>query len=295
MRKACVAAVLAVALSPLVAAAQEYAIKVKHPGLGDKTRGQVASDFKLEFKVLDNNGNVLMEAQETKAHKLVFQEVGLERAAAGEELVRVQRRYEDAERRVKGERQTLPYQGKTLLIEKKDGAFQFRIKDGEVLEGKDVEELHEEFNKGGLRKLATDHFLPRKAVKLNETWKFDVAPLAKAFSGDGKLEIDDAKSTGTGKLIKAYTKNGKQFGVIALTMEFPVTHMIHEGNKAAAKASKITIQLQHDGSIDGTLDESHLQGTVTGTVRADVTANGMDVTIAIGLHASVDEKRTLTK
>jgi hypothetical protein len=290
-----VVAALLVALSPLAAAAQEYAIKVKRPGLGDKTRGQVTGDFKVEFKVLDNNGNVLMEAEETKSTKFNFQEVGLERAASGEDLVRVQRRYDDAERRVKGERHTLPYQGKTLLIEKKDGTFQFRIEGGETLEGKDIEELHEEFNKGGIGKLTTEHFLPRKTVKVGDTWKYDVAPLAKAFSGDGKIDIDEAKSTGSGKLLKAYTKNGKQFGVIALTLEFPVTHMNHDGNKVPTKEGKITLRLTQDACIDGTLDESHLQGSITGNVRADVNANGMDVTIAIALRANVDEKRTVTK
>src|SRR6266536_2498884 len=126
MRKACLVAALAVALTPLTAMAQEYAIKIKRPGLGDKTRTQITDDFKLEFKILDNNGNVVMEALETKTHKFVFREVGLERAAAGEDLVRLQRQYEHAERKVKDVRETLPYQGKTLLIEKKDGGFQFR-------------------------------------------------------------------------------------------------------------------------------------------------------------------------
>jgi hypothetical protein len=295
MRNVCLAAALAAALTPLTAAAQEYAIKIKRPGLGDKTKAEVTDDFRLQFKVLDNNGNVAMEAEETKTHKFVFREVGLERAAVGEDLVRLRRHYEHAERTVKGTRETLPYQGKTLLIEKKDGGFQFRIEGGEVLEGRDTEELREEFNKGGLRRLITDPFLPRKAVKLNETWKFDVAALAKAFAGDGKIDIDEAKSTGSGKLVKAYMKDGRQFGVIELTIEFPVTHMVIENNKATAKDSKITIRLECDSCIDGTLDSSRLKGTVNGDVRAEANVNGMDIAVVITLRANVLEQRKLEK
>ncbi|MCI0457630.1 MAG: hypothetical protein L0Z62_11720 [Gemmataceae bacterium] len=295
MRKACWLAALAVALSPLAAVAQEYAIKIKRPGLGDKTRSQVTDNFQMEFKILDKDGNVVMEAQETKKHKFVFREVGLERAAAGEDLVRVKRHYEHAERHVKENRETLPYQGKTVLIEKKDDRFQFKIEDGETLEGKDAEELNEEFNKGDFRKLTTEHFLPRKAVKLNETWKYDVAPLAKAFTSDGKIEIDSAKSTGSGRLVKAYTKNGRQFGIIELTMEFPVTHLIDNDKKTPTKQGKFSIKLQADTCIDGTLDELRLLGTVSGDVRADVTVDGMDLNVAITLRATVEEQRALLK
>jgi hypothetical protein len=295
MRKTCLAAVFAVALSPLAAAAQEHAIKVKQPGLGDKTRTVATSDFKVEFKVLDTDNNVVMEAQETKTNKFVFREVGLERAASGADLVKVKRHYEHAERTVKGVRETLPYQGKTVLIEKKDGKFEFRIEDGEVLEGKDAQELIEEFNKGGLRKLISEHFLPRKAVKVDDSWKFDVAPLAKAFMADGKTEIDETKSTGKGRLLKAYTKHDKPYGVIELTLEFPLTHINHDGNKVPAKDSKMALRLQADTCIDGALDESRIKGLLAGDVRADINANGMDLRLAITIRANVDEHRTLAK
>jgi hypothetical protein len=61
------------------------------------------------------------------------------------------------------------------------------------------------------------------------------------------------------------------------------------------KEGKITIRVQQDACIDGTLDESHLQGSITGNVRAEVNANGMDVTIAISLRANIAEKRTVMK
>lgn len=286
-------AALSVALSPLAASAQEYVVKVKHPGLGDKTQAKVNSTFEIEFKILDNGGNVVQDAKELKTTKFVYREVGLERVATGEDLVKVKRQYEHAERKVKEERHTLPYQGKTLLIEKKDSKFEFQIEGGDLVEGKEAEELNEEFNKGGLRKLFTDHFLPRKAVQLNEVWKYDVAPLAKAFSADGKITIDEAKSTGSGKLLKAYMKNGKQFGLIVLSIDMPVTHFTgDDNNKSPTKDSKIHIQLELDGCIDGTVDVSRVHAKINGDVRATINANGMDLGIAITLRATADELRT---
>jgi hypothetical protein len=296
MTKLWVTAALMTALSPLMTSAQEYVIKVKQPGLGDKSQVKITDTSEIQFKVLDNGGNALQDKKETKAHKFDFREIGLERAPVGEDLVRLKRVYEHGERTIDGTRQTLPYQGKTLLIAKEGGKFHFQIEGGEVIEGKDAEELQEEFNKGDFRKLFNDAFLPRKAVPVNESWKFDVTPLAKDFSKDGKIEIDDAKSKGTGKLLKVYQKNGKQFGVIELTIEFPVISLNDADKKSPTKDGKITIKVERDGCIDGSVDTSHLKLSFDGDIRADLNVNGMDLSLVITVRALAEELRVpLTK
>jgi len=286
-----VAAALALAVCPLVAPAQEYAVKIKQPGLGDRSQVKRTSNEEVEFKLLDDGGNAVIEAKEPKFKKFVFSEVVLERAAVGDELVRVKRKYDHAERKIKDVRTTLPYQGKTVLVEKKGGAFVFQVEGDESVEGKDAEELNEEFNKGGTRKLLTDHFLPRKLVKVNEQWTYDVAPLAKAFTGDGKIEIDESKSTGAGKLTKVYQKNGKQFGVVELTMTFPVTHFVgDDGAKHAAKNSKFTIKLEADACIDGTLDDLNIRAAIDANVRAEgISVNNMTLNLIVTVHGTSEE------
>jgi hypothetical protein len=294
MKQPWLAGILVFALAPLTASAQEYAIKIGSPGLGDKSQVTSTGNFDMEFKVLDNAGNAVVEKKETKALRFEFRETGLERAGAGDELVRIKRFYDRGERRINGVRETLPYQGKTLLIQKKDGRFTFLIDNdagGESLEGKEDDELNEELNKGDFRKLMNAAMLPRKAVKLNETWKLEVAPLARDLMKDGKIEVDEAKSKGSGKLVKIYQKNGKQFGVVELTMEFPVTHVINEGNKSPTKEGKITIKLERDGCIDGSLEQSHLKVTFDADVRADFRANCMDLTLVATIRASAAEQR----
>ena len=294
MSRAWLMAALALAVSPLAAPAQEYAVKIKLPGLGDKSRVISTRNEQGEFKLLDDGGSALFEAKETKTKKFIFTQVGLERAGTGDELVRVKRHYEHAERKVKDERHTLPFQGKTVLIEKKSGQFLFQIEGEEAIESKDADELNEEFNKGGMRKLVTEHFLPRKLVKVNEKWTYDVAPLAKAFMGDGKLEIDAAKAIGSGMLIKAYQKNGKQFGVMELTMEFPVAHFTgDDGNKHVTKDSKLVLKLEVDACIDGTLDDLRYRGNLDAAIRVEgFPAGDMTGTLVISLQASSEDTWT---
>ncbi len=285
-------AVFTVALAPLPAAAQEYAIKIRPPGLGDKAEVKHNDRSETEFKILDNTNTALQDKKETKTHKFAFREVGVERGS-GEELVKVKRTYEHAERVIDGTRQTLPYQGKTLNIEKKNNQFEFRVEgEDSALEGKEAEEVHEEFNKGDFRKLLSDPMLPRKAVKVGESWTVDAALLAKEFTKDGKIEIDDAKSKGSGKLVKAYQKDGKQYGIIELAMEFPVTALTGDGNRVPTKEGKIVLKAQRDGPIDGSFGASTLIVSFDGDIRAEFNANNMDLMLIISVRARAEETRT---
>jgi hypothetical protein len=282
-------AATAMALTPLAAPAQEYAIKFAKPGPGDAFQVNKDSDADVEFKLLNSDGQVVMEKKEVKTHRYAFREVGLERAPGGD-LVKLKRAYKKAQRTIDGDRRALIYQGDTVLIEKKDGAHTFQIEGGETIEGEDAKELAEEFNKGDVAKLL-EVFQPRKAVKVNVPWTFDVSMLAKDFTKDGKLDIDAAKSTGSGKLLKAYEKNGKQFGVVELTITLPVTHLNHEDKKTPTKQGKIVLKLERDGTIDGAMDVSQLKVTFDGDIRGEINANGMDLALEITIRGKVEEQR----
>ena len=65
-------------------------------------------------------------------------------------------------------------------------------------------------------------FLPKQAVKVNDTWKQDMDLIAKDFNKDEGMQIDASKSSGTGKLLKTYKKDGKQFGVMQVNLNLAV-------------------------------------------------------------------------
>lgn len=284
-------AVSAMLLSPLAAPAQEYTIKLAKPTAGEQFQVKTDNATDVEFKLLDSNGTAVMDKTEHKLHTFIFRETVVETGPGGEP-VRVKRTYKKAQRTKDDDRRTFPFQGETVLIEKKDGAFAFQIIDGEAVEGEDAKELSEEFNKGGAQKMLKA-FAPRKAVKLDEPWKFDVAQIAKDFGKDGKIEIDAAKSTGVGKLVKVYQENGKQFGVIELTITLPVSHISHEDNKKPAKeGSKIVIKLEADRCIDGGIAESQLTTTFEGDIRGPINANNMDFDLEVTIRGKSEERRT---
>jgi hypothetical protein len=285
-------ATVTMALCPLAAPGQEFAIKFAKPGPGEAFQVKKESEADANIRALNGDNQAVFEKKEIKTHTYAFREVGIERAQGGGDLVKLKRTYKKAQRTIDGDRRALIYQGETVLIEKKEGGHSFKIEGGEALEGEDAKELAEEFNKGDMSKLL-EAFQPRKTVKVDDTWTFDVAMLAKEFAKDGKIVIDPAKSTGSGKLLKAYQKNGKQFGVVELTITLAVSHFDHDGNKAPTKDSKIVIKLERDGAIDGSMDATQLKVAFDGDIRAAINANGMDLTLEITIRAKVEEQRSL--
>src|SRR5205085_2455610 len=64
---------------------------------------------------------------------------------------------------------------------------------------------------------AVEAYLPRDPVKVGQSWPIDIQKVAKLYA-EGGATLDTANSSGTAKLVKVYDNNGKQFGVIDLTM-----------------------------------------------------------------------------
>ena len=70
MARVLAAAALALTLSALPASAQDYAVKIQQPGPGDKFQVKVQGSSDVQFKLLDDAGNAVMEAKESKTKKL---------------------------------------------------------------------------------------------------------------------------------------------------------------------------------------------------------------------------------
>jgi hypothetical protein len=65
--------------------------------------------------------------------------------------------------------------------------------------------------------------LPPRAVKVGESWKIEMPKVVAALSDGGKMELDGAKATGQGTLVRAFKMNGVQFGEMKFKMEMPIT------------------------------------------------------------------------
>jgi hypothetical protein len=266
---------VAVALGLLAAPAragdgQTYKIKIKKPGEGTVERVVKTEDTTTKVKLADNCGNVMQDKEEKTGHNYVYTLTVLEKKAGAKKPTRLKRKYEKAAVIVDGETKTLPYEGKTVLIEKKDDKYTFRIEGGDELSEDDAKQLNKEFNKKRkdddvMEKL----LLPKKAVKLNEEWKVDSVELAKGAKEEGALELDPEKTTVTGKLIRVYKKGGKQFGVLVYKLKLGLK-AIYDGDKRIAVEgnSVLTGDVKIDACIDGTSTTGHVTTNLAAQIEA---------------------------
>src|SRR5262249_61915142 len=95
-------------------------------------------------------------------------------------------------------------------------------------------------------------FLSKRAVKVGEAWEGDRAAVSKAFAEGTGIEVRADKTVVTGKLVKTYVRDGRQFGVLALHAEFtPVTFPAGDKRMPLQPESRIVLDRTVDGCIDG--------------------------------------------
>lgn len=261
--------------APAFADDEAYEIKVKKEAKGDKGKVTKAEDGNTTATI-ELGGQEKVTKQKTGT-KYAYTEEILERPDGAKKPTKLKRAYETAQKTKEGKKETLPYQGKTVLIEKKGDTFVFSV-DGERMSKDDAEDLDKEFNKkDGDDGLDNEDFLPKKAVKVNEPWKIDVAKLAKSFGNEAPFELDADNSKASGKILKAYKRDGKQFGVIEVSIDFTPTEFKTEGDAIPLKkGSKLGLVITIDTCIDGTVNDGdvkmaiviHIEGEIpNGTIK----------------------------
>src|SRR5262249_25527067 len=122
---------------------------------------------------------------------------------------KLEREYTKAEKTADGKTEKSPLQGKTVVIEKKGDKCTFTYKGGEEVTGEAAADLNKEFNKNAHEDDLDKLLMPKNAVKPGDEWKIDMNAVAKYFAAGEDIDVDGDKSTGTGKLLKVYKKDGK--------------------------------------------------------------------------------------
>lgn len=162
--------------------------------------------------------------------------------------------------------QDIPVKGKRFVIEKKDNKYDITHKDGSQVDVLAKMMLMKEFSKKSEEneEEIVRMLFPATPVKPGDTWKVDMEALAKIMSKSGGMAFDTAKATGTGKLLKTYMKEGKQFGELTIELKLPVTEM---EKQKLAKGEVLVQEIKFDGCIDGTSETGTMtkKGSFTGT------------------------------
>jgi hypothetical protein len=277
MRRVIAVVGLGLALS-LTARAQDGPVTIKLKKLGPGESSRETKSEKGTTKITISVGGMDQVKTEEGVGKFAYTEEVIERPAGANRPTKLKRTYETAEVTKNGEKESVGLAGKTVLIEKKGDKYAFSA-DGKELTGKAAELLGKEFNKPDTPE---EVFLPKKPVKVGESWKLNVADVTKELAAEG-MTIDPAKSTVTAKLTKAYDKGGRKFGVIEVRMDLAITKVAGGGTEIPLKdGSKLTVELAIDACIDGTQDT----GSAKTTMKGDLTGEVMGVAVKIALVAT---------
>jgi hypothetical protein len=270
--------IVGLVVSPSGVVAQDaYTIKLKESATGDRIRVEKQATEKTKMKLEDAQGTSVRDNEEMKSERYTYEDSILKKKPGERRPTRLRRHYDLAETKTGADTQTLPYQGKSVLIEKRGDTYHFQIEGGAELQGKDAEALNKEFNKPKGELDFNKILVPNKPVHVNESWNLDADALVKDLQKDMPVEIDTSKTKATAKLLKAYKQDGRQFGAIELHLEFPLTALVMGDTRIGfAEGAKFTADATMTGCIDGSLNSgsTKFRGQIDG--RADLAQGGMN-------------------
>jgi hypothetical protein len=263
-----------------------YEIKFRTDQEGDRSR--IAEEKTETFDVVSKAGDG--KTIEDRSYKSVMrsryvQEV-LEKGT-GRKAERVRRVYDRARTSEDGKPETLPYEGKTVLIEKKRGAYVFTVEGEGTLIGKEARFLRREFKDSGRDDDPGGKWLPGHPVAVGQTWKIDARAFFKAGEDEGVLDFDLEGAKGEGRLVKAYKKDGRQYGALEIRIEVPLKAMREEGTKITFRpGARVELAVTLDGCIDGTVSAG------TGTAKFSMSGTGTTVVRGTQLVLTIDRRVT---
>jgi hypothetical protein len=254
----------------LVRADDTYPIKTKDLAPGDVFDVQKTETVNSTSKVVNAAGQSIRDDKQETVATSVYKETIIKCEPKKNPTV-VERKYEKAVLKIDGKSKELGYQGKAVLIEKKDGKFRFTI-DGKELSEDDARPLAQEFEREGDDKTELEKsVLPKAPVKIDESWKVDVTPFVKDAAKSGQMELDGDKAKGIGTLLKAYKKDDRQFGQVKLVLTFPIKSLGSGDKKLVAdQGSVASTEMNLDGCIDGTSNTGVVKSTMKMEFKSSV-------------------------
>ncbi len=237
-----------------------YTIKVREVQKGDRM-GVVANMKQTNTLSLGADSKTT-----TSEESYEYVQTVLEMPAGVREPTKATREYKVAKATdPTGQMRDLSFAGKTVEIELKNGKYTFAV-GGKAITDVEAGRLALEFRKAEKsNKALMPLFLPKGPVKLNESWAVDPAAVKELAGSEGT--VFDASSTITGKLTKAYTKSGKQWGTIEFTMNLVVTGL---GPNKPPLSGPTTGSMVLDCPIDGSSSEGTQTMKTSGNLKGNV-------------------------
>jgi hypothetical protein len=253
MRCPRIAILITLFVPALLLAEDKINVKLKRSAQGDVNMQEREQTKKEAITITGPDGNVLQDKTQTTVEVNKFRQEIIEKKA-GQSPNKVKRTFSEATRKTEADLEKRAYHGKEVLIEKKASGYVFSI-DGKELTTEEAGELPSQFN---ANKASDDEIdkvlLPGKAVAVNEAWTVEGKKLMKNFGEEEKVakmfDVDKVKASG--KLVKAYKKDGQQHGVVEYQVSVPMKSL--EGMHPCRDGAKMELTITLEGCIDGTVE-----------------------------------------
>jgi hypothetical protein len=267
-----------------------YTLKIYNERKGDRVLVIKDETSTQKMSLKDSDGKVVMDSMEKTVENLQFVEETLEREGT-KRATRLRRTYEKAQVTKDGKTTTLPYEGKTVLIAKKGDKYTFTIEGGKELTGEEASLLTKEFDKPESETDLEKLLLPGKPVAAGDSWKIDAGPILKEMSKEA-FHLDKEKTTATGKLIKAYKKDGINYGVLEINLNFVLLGLGEAPTQVTFKEpAKFAITMNLDICIDGTSPNGSMTANMafagTGTLKGP---DGKEFTMMMDMRGSENSR-----
>jgi hypothetical protein len=270
-------------------------IKLKRSEQGSVTLVNKSETTTSKVKVEDAQGNAIVDKVENKVVHAAYTETILERDGI-KPPTKLERAYTKCQVKDGDETEDLGLAGKTVVIEKKDDKYTFAFKGGGEVTGAAATLLSKELsNKRETNADLEKLLLPKGAVKAGGTWKLDMEPILNdLFKKGGELEFHTAKATGTGKLVKAYKKDGRQFGEIRYQLTMPLKTIGKVPTQMTFNdGAKMSMEITMDVCIDGTSEAGamNMRASLVGTATSGDTTVRLDIlSVTTGTQAEPAKK-----
>lgn len=274
--------------------AQTYRIQIKDVVKGLKRQTDAYEHTRTVHKVYGPDRKLQVNRAHSSSNHAIYHEVILDQAAGAVQPSQIRRYYFKAISNINGKEEVLPYQKKWVSITKKQkGPYLFQIEKEKALKGVEAHLLQKEFNAAKAFDLQR-MVLPDQPVKVNDTWKLNMADIARNWQKGTKMSVDIKRSSGTGKLTRVYQKEGRLYGVLTFHLEMPLTHL-GEGQQRAqmATGSRMAMDVVLDACIDGSVSSGSLKGNFEVKATSVLPSkNGGQAQMQLTIQGSMHKVRT---
>jgi hypothetical protein len=272
-------------LLPILAAGargQNYTLTIKaHPEPG--TSVTVTENNRTDIAVVVTaGGNVLKEDKKSIKEMVQVTEKVLETDNNGRK--KFTRTYTKAAKGEGAEPTKLSYAGKTVTFERQGDKY---VASANGVDEKDLKDLTKSVNNS----IDEGKLVPPKAIQVGDSWAISKDVLSPIL-GEMKQATDITKLKATGKLTKAYKKDGQQWGTIEVTITAPINQF---GPVKLQKPIPFQAKLTVDAPIDGSSTAMQSKGTLMIKGVGEFEQNGQTITLDVSIQGDSRQEQSAAK